>query len=132
MPKNKQLEFLDEAERLFVVDGIETKAISAIFKNQISRRQLDEWKKLYNWEKKRENYRSKRNNLQDIILESVNAAANTFLLDPSAKNNKELRECIKTAKMMGIDLGIKVKGEEVKKAAPADIAAKIKKILKVK
>lgn len=132
MPTNKQLEFLDEAERLYVVDGIETHAISAIFKNEISRRQLDTWKKLYNWEKKRENYRSKRNNLQDIIIDAVNTAANTFLLDPSAKNNKELRECIKTAKMMGIDLGIKVKGEEQKKAAPADIAAKIKKILKVK
>lgn len=132
MPKNKQLEFLADAERLYVEDGLETIAISGIFKNQVSRRQLDEWKKLFNWDKKRENHRAKRDNLQENVLDLLNTALNQANVDPTDKNYKKVETAIKLAQRLGIDLGIKVKGEEQTKAAPKEIADKIKKILKVK
>ncbi len=132
MPTNKFLIYLEDAERLYVQDGLETKAIEGILENKVSRRQLDNWKDIYNWDKKRENYKAKRNNLEEIMLDALNSSANRFLIDPSGKNNKEFRESIKTAKMLGIDLGVKVGGEEKKKAAPKDVAAAVRKLLKVK
>lgn len=132
MPKNKQLQFLEDAEKLYVEDGIETIAIEGVLKGSVSRRTLDTWKALYNWDKKRENHRSKRSNLQDKVLDALDISLNQFFIDPTDKNLKKIKTSIDIATKLGIDLGIKVAGEDKKKAAPADIAAKIKKILKVK
>ena len=132
MPKNKQLQFLEDAEKLYVEDGIETIAIEGVFKGAVSRRALDNWKVQYNWDKKRENHRSKRSNLQDKIIEALDISLNQFFIDPTDKNLKKIKTSVEIAGKLGIDLGVKVAGEDKKKAAPADIAAKIKQILKVK
>lgn len=132
MPKNKQLQFLEDAERLYVENGIETISIEGVLKGAVSRRTLDNWKVQYNWDKKRENHRSKRGNLQDKFLKALDDTLNQFYADPTDKNLKKIKTAIEIATKLGIDLGVKVAGEEKKKAAPADIAAKIKQILKVK
>lgn len=132
MPANKFLNYLEDAEKLFVEDGLETISIEGVLKKAVSRRTLDNWKEQYNWEKKRENHKAKRNNLQDGIIDLLNTALNQASVDPTDKNYKKVETAVKLAMRMGIDLGIKVSGEESKKIAPADIAEKIKKILKVK
>ncbi|GAB4287277.1 MAG: hypothetical protein Kow0098_03560 [Ignavibacteriaceae bacterium] len=132
MPKNKQTQFLEDAEKLYVEDGLETAAIEGIFRGAVSRRQLDNWKKQFNWDKKRENHRSKRNNLQERVIDALDISINQFNAEPNSKNLKNIETAVKIAQRLGIDLGIKEKGEEKKKAAPQDIAAAIRKILKVK
>lgn len=132
MPKNKQLQFLEDAEKLYVEDGLETITIEGILKNAVSRRTLDNWKEQYNWDKKRVNHKQKRGNLQDKVIAALDMTVNLFFADPSDKNFKKIKTGIEIAHKLGIDLGIKVKGEDQKKAAPKDIADKIKQILKVK
>lgn len=132
MPKNKQLQYLEDAEKLYVEDGLETISIEGVLKNSVSRRALDNWKEQYNWDKKRANHRAKRNNLQEDVLNMLGTALNQASVDPTDKNYKKVETSIRLAQRLNIDLGIKVKGDDLKKAAPADIAAKIKKILKVK
>jgi hypothetical protein len=132
MPKNKQLQFLEDAEKLYVEDGIETITIEGILKSAVSRRTLDNWKEQYNWDKKRVNHKQKRGNLQDKVIEALDMTVNLFFADPSDKNFKKIKTGIEIAQKLGIDLGIKDKGEAQKKAAPKDIADKIKQILKVK
>lgn len=132
MPKNKQLQFLEDAEKLYVENGLETITIEGILKNAVSRRTLDTWRDQYNWEKKRINHRQKKDNLQEKVLDALDMTLNNFIAEPTDKNLKKIETSIKIAQRLGIDLGIKVKGEDQKKAAPKDIADKIKQILKVK
>ncbi|MBX2975442.1 MAG: hypothetical protein KF721_04860, partial [Ignavibacteriaceae bacterium] len=118
--KNKFLFYLEDAEKLYVEDGLETIAIEGVLRKSVSRRTLDTWKDQYNWDKKRENHKAKRNNLQDGVLDMLNTALNQAAVEPSDKNFRKVETAVKLAQRLGIDLGIKVKGEENKKAAPAD------------
>jgi len=132
MPADKRLIYLEDAERLYVQDGLDVKAIEGILGNKVSRRQLDNWKNIYNWDKKRENHKSKRFDIQNNAIEMVRMASTRYFTDPSKKSMSEVLEAIKICKALGVDLNVKVEGEEKKKAAPKDVAAAVRKLLKVK
>lgn len=131
MPKNKQLQYLEDAEKLYVEQGLETITIEGVLKKVVTRRTLDNWKEQYNWDKKREAFRNKRKDLQSSVIDLLNTALNQANVDPTDKNYKKVETAVKLAQRLGIELGIKDLGQEEKTIAPKDVAAKIREILKL-
>lgn len=131
MPTNKQLEFLDDAEKLFVESGLETITIEKVLKSSVSRRTLDNWKALYNWEQKRLNYKSRIGGVKDNVLNLLDQSAVTAQTEPSVKNIKAFKEMVLLAMKLGVDLGITNDEDGVKTPASEKTAEAIRKLLRL-
>lgn len=82
----KKAIYYDEAKRLFVQQGLALTAIEGMLDEQISRRQLHNWKTEGNWEAKRKKYLEEHDNLQAMALEIAKTCARNAMENPSPKN----------------------------------------------
>lgn len=112
MPKNKQLQFLEDAEKLYVEQGLETITIEGVLKSAVSRRALDNWKVQYNWDKKRENFNSRNDDIKGSVHDLLVIARDQAKLDPSDKNIKKFERLIFLALKLGIGINL---GDDINK-----------------
>lgn len=111
MPKNKQLQFLEDAEKLYVEQKLETITIEGIFKSAVSRRTLDNWKVQYNWDKKRDNLNKRNDDFKDSIVDLLKLSRDEAKLEPTEKNIKKFERLI----LLALKLGIGIDGSDGKK-----------------
>lgn len=131
MPTNKQYALLPDAERLYVEKGLETIAIETVLEHAVTRRTLDSWKKKFNWDKKRENYRARMGTIDDRIKNLFDVSLDECLVQFTSKNVQKMKGVLEIASKLGIDLSSKLEELTAKMPASKKTASALRKLLNI-
>lgn len=82
---SKKAIYYDEAKRLYVTKGIGLTAVEDMLGNQVSRRQLHNWKEDGQWDEKRKKFNEQHQDLQAMVLLVAKKAVSNALDDPNPK-----------------------------------------------
>lgn len=91
---SKKAIYYDEARRLYIQQGLGLTAIEGMLNEQISRRQLHNWKTDGDWDSKRRRYIEENENLQEMVMQIAKTAAKNALEKPTPKNLLALTRAI--------------------------------------
>ena len=83
---SKRAIYYDEAQRLYVNQGMTLDAIEGILEEKITRRTLFNWKEEGNWDSKRERYLAETADLDELMRQVAKTALTRAAADPSPKN----------------------------------------------
>ncbi len=95
---SKKAIYYDEAKRLFVTQGFGLTAIEGMLDGKVTRRQLYNWKRDGQWDKKRKAYLESQEDLSTMVKEIVHTCAKNALENPTPKNLLALSRALSAAK----------------------------------
>lgn len=121
----KQAIYFDEAQRLYVQEGLSLDAIVSILGKKISRKTLYNWKVQGDWDTKRKNYLKETEDLQTQLTQLARMAMKEALANPTPHNIYALTKAISALKTWQ---GVKVIEEETEQATVDDLREIIKTI----
>lgn len=82
----KQAIYFDEAQRLYVNEGLSLDAIVGVLAGRVSRKTLYNWKAQGDWDTKRKNYLKETKDLYSQLLEIARRMLKETLANPTSKN----------------------------------------------
>lgn len=121
----KQALYFEEAQRLYVQEGLSLDAIVSILGKKVSRKTLYNWKVQGDWDTKRKNYLKETEDLQAQLMQLAKIAMKEAMANPSPHNIYALTKAISALKTWQ---GVKVIEEETEKASVDDLREIIKTI----
>lgn len=95
---SKRAIYNDEAQRLYVNQGMTLDAIESIFEGKVTRRTLFNWKEEGRWDDKRVRYVDETADLDDMIRAVARVATERAMADPNPKNVLAMARAISALK----------------------------------
>lgn len=90
--------YFDEAQRLYVNEGLSLDAIVGILANKVSRKTLYNWKVQGEWDTKRKNYLKDTKDLQEDLLELAKLTIKEAKANPTPHNIYAMSKAIAALK----------------------------------
>lgn len=90
--------YFDEAQRLYVNEGLSLDAIVGILANKVSRKTLYNWKVQGEWDTKRKNYLKETKDLQEDLLELAKLTIKEAKANPTPHNIYAMSKAIAALK----------------------------------
>lgn len=118
--------YFDEAQRLYVNEGLSLDAIVGIFNNKVSRKTLYNWKVQGDWDTKRRNYLKETKDLQEDLLELAKLTIKEAKANPTPHNIYAMSKAIAALKNYQ---GVKLIEDESEKKE--EDAVSLKEIVKL-
>lgn len=104
--------YFEEAQRLYVQEGLSLDAIVEVLGGKVSRRTLYNWKIQGDWDEKRRNYLKQTEDIQSQLTKLAQIAMKEALANPTPHNIYAVMKAISALKMWQ---GVKVIEEEAEK-----------------
>lgn len=102
---SKRAIYNDEAQRLYVNQGMTLDAIESILEGKVTRRTLFNWKEEGRWDEKRERYLAETEDLDEMMRKVAKVAMQRAVADPSPKNVLAMSRAMAALKsMQGLNL----------------------------
>lgn len=127
---SKKAIYYDDAQRMYVRQGLSLTAIEGMLETNISRRQLHNWKTDGQWDDKRKRYIEEHEGLREMVMEIAKTAARNALDDPTPKNLLTLTRAIATLNQKDALDMLSSKGEKDEKKAEQDVKSLVTEAIK--
>ena len=101
--------YFEEAQRLYVQEGLSLDTIVNILGGKVSRKTLYNWKVAGDWDTKRKNYLKDTEDIQNQLIQLFRTMLKEALKNPSAQN---VNAVLRTAGAIKLWQGVKVIKEE--------------------
>ncbi len=101
--------YFEEAQRLYVQEGLSLDTIANILGGKVSRKTLYNWKVAGDWDTKRKNYLKDTEDIQNQLIQLFRTMLKEALKNPSAQN---VNAVLRTAGAIKLWQGVKVIKEE--------------------
>ena len=101
--------YFEEAQRLYVQEGLSLDTIVHILGGKVSRKTLYNWKVAGDWDTKRKNYLKDTEDIQNQLIQLFRTMLKEALKNPSAQN---VNAVLRTAGAIKLWQGVKVIKEE--------------------
>ncbi len=105
--------YFDEAQRLYVNEGLSLDAIVGMLGNKVSRKTLYNWKIAGEWDTKRKNYLKETEDLNAQLMKLAHVALREALVNPTPHNIYAVMKAVSALKAWQ---GVKVVEEETEKS----------------
>ncbi len=128
----------DEAQRLFVQEGLGLDAIMGILENKVSRKTLFNWKVDGQWEEKRQAFLDQNKDRRTQVIQLEKQLFNEVKANPTSKNIKRWLLLLAAVDKYGADDSLKIKDdtperrEQIKKELPPEALDYIKSLYGLK
>lgn len=117
--------YFDEAQKLYVNDGLSLDAIVGILANKVSRKTLYNWKVQGQWDEKRRNYLKETKDLQEDLLELAKLTIKEAKANPAPHNIYAMSKAIAALKSYQ---GVKLIEDEITPPEKQDASEAAKKV----